>query len=416
MNRRWLVVFISSATVVEASAQEAFPACSVSIAVPPRRLELPDGQAVSTDVKSAAFSRGSVMALGRYAYVFPRGASPRTDAVMRDSIIGFVIDARGVVSTVPEPAGVGRVSLPRVASAPDGSFHVLFVTTADDQNGAIPPADTATLWYARFRNGGWTKPEVITRTFGARLIFESSSQLIERNGELSFLFPFKWQEAQGLVLLRRQAGTWRSDTLPTLEEVLSVDATHERDGTLVAAFIAPGRRINRSFAEVVYVARFSSSWSAAQYAGGGSAKPVTMTRVVRGDRRLMVSWLSWRWGDATTSELQALRSGADSVPTLIASGSATYPFEAVALDDRFPVWITRGPQYGSTLSVFVGAPPAVRRHDFEVPFENPKASTAFLSSDRALVLTMKQGKSPGEPMVASYATVLQFRCPDPARR
>ena len=341
---------------------------------------------------------------------------PRSDAVMRDSIIGFVIDAKGVVSIVPRPPHVARVASPRVAAASDGSFHMLYVTTADDQNGILPPADTATIWYARYQGNRWSAPERVLETKGARLLTETASHLLERDSELSFLFPNASPGSRGLILLRRRASRWITDTLQTGQDPTTVSAVHASDGSLVAAFTMPGRAIDPTYTDVLFTARFRSSWSSPVYTGG-TTRPVGMTRLLRAGNTIVATWIEWMWGDANTSQLYWLRLGTDSIAMPVASGRATYPFEALALDDRHPLWLVRGAHYGTTLAPLVATGSTVAPLGIlDVPFENPKAYAIAVDDGRVLVLTMKQGKSPDEPMVASYATVLQFRCPDSVRR
>lgn len=386
-------------------------------AEPSRRVELPDGRAISTDVKSLARSGESVMAVGARAYVFPRGAMPRSDAMMKDSIIGFVLNAKGVASIVGNPPGVTRAYHPRVAAAPDGSFHVLYVTTEINQDGLVPTSDTATIWYARFHNGRWRNIERVVSTRGARLIHESASVLLERGGELSFLFPFVTPEARGLILLRRTASRWHADTLRTVADPVSAAAIYENGGSLVATFTMSGRQIDSSFTELLFATRFRSSWSVPVRIGGDGVRPVAIPSLLRVGRTVVRSWIEWTWGNAASSQLHWLPSATDSVAKPVASGPGTFPYASVVLDDRYPLWLIRGAQYGTSLSVLLGSGSLIEPlGTFTVPFENPKASAVALGNDRVLVLTMKQGKLPDEPMVASIATILQFRCPDPARR
>ena len=414
MNARWLMMVLCCSPLAGASSQDAGTSCHVSIAQAPRRLQLPDGRTVSTDVKSVATSHGTVMAVGDLAYVFPAGATPRADAVMRDSIIGFIINANGV-SMVPKPPGVVRVSYPRVVAAPGGSFHMLFATTADNQNG-LTRSDTATIWYARYVDNRWTTPERVQETRGAQLLTETASQLLERDNELAFLFPHNTSGSRGLVLLRRRENRWIADTLRTTAEPRSVAAVHASDGSLVAAFTMSGRAVNPAYTDVLFTARFRSSWSIPQYAGG-TTRPVGMAKLLPVGDTIVATWIEWMWGDANTSQLQWRRLGIDSSAMPVASGRTTYPFEALALNDRHPIWLLRGVQYGASLAPLIGTESTVESlATLEVPFENPKANAVVVSDGRVLVLTMKQGKLPDEPMVASYATVLQFRCPQPARR
>jgi hypothetical protein len=416
----WSLTTICAATglSVMAAIAEAMQGSGCRVdAEPSRRIELPDGRAVSTDVKSMATSGGSMMAVGSLAYVFPHGAMSRSDAMMRDSIIGFVLDPKGVASVVRNPPGVTRAWFPRVAGARRGVFHVLFVTTKDDQTGLDPVSDTASIWYARYHNGRWTNPERVISTRGARLNPASTSMLIEREGQLSFVFPIATAQMHGLILARRLADRWRFDSLRTSADPGAVSAMYASDGSLVAAFTMSGREIDPAYADVLFTTRFRSSWSVPARVGGTGGRPVGIPSVLPVGPKVVTTWIDWTWGNASTSQLYWLSSGVDTTARQVAAGSSTYPYESLVLRNRYPVWIIRGEHYGTTLSVLIGSDSTVERlATFTVPFENPKASAVELGGDRMLVLTMKQGKTPDEPMVASFATVLQFRCPIPARR
>jgi hypothetical protein len=291
------------------------------------------------------------------------------------------------------------------------------VTTQDDQTGLDPTSDTASLWYARYQSGRWTRPEHITSLRGARLNPASTSLLLEREGQLSLVFPVATPQMHGLILARRLHGRWRFDTLRTSADPGSVSAIHASDGSLVAAFTMSGREIDPAFSDVLFTTRFRSSWSAPTRIGGRGIRPVTTPSVLRVETEVVTTWIDWTWGNASTSQLHWRSSGIDTTTRQVAAGSSTYPYESLVLGNRYPLWVIRGEQYGTTLSVLIASDSTVERlATFTVPFENPKASAIDLGGDRVLVLTMKQGKTPDEPMVASFATILQFRCPASARR
>ena len=109
-----------------ARAQDAPPRCAVK-AEPSRRVELPDGRIVSIDVQSLARHRDTLMVVGRYAYVFAALSTPQSLPLMRDSIIGALMEPDGKTSLVPSPLRSTRVLFPKVADGEDG-FHAVFAT------------------------------------------------------------------------------------------------------------------------------------------------------------------------------------------------------------------------------------------------------------------------------------------------
>jgi hypothetical protein len=392
--------------------------CAVS-AGPSRRLELPDGRIVSVDVKSVAASGGSVIAVGQYAYVFPRGSTPTTSPVQRDSIIGVLIDSRGAVTLVPSPFGHRPIRYSRVAPGRDGSFHAVFVPGSESDS--LPQPDTATIWYAQFAGGAWRVPVPVATTSDAALEEELTSNLLVWNGSLSLAFSFldrsNAESGGGLVLLRRRDGRWTSDTLRTYREPSMVRTARAPDGSSVSVLFA--QSVANARAEDVWLTRLDSAWSVPRRLGGRAGHPVSDLALASVAGGLVPSWSTWQWLDDATNRLEWTRIGLDGTPAraaVVDSGKTTYPFEMIALDNR-PLWLFRGEPYGTTASyaMAIGGE-ALHRGTVTIPLHNPLPKAIALSPARVLVFTMKRGQAGDEPMIASYATVLEFRCSRSARR
>jgi hypothetical protein len=198
--------------------------CTVK-AAPARRVELPDGRAVSTDVQSVAIAGGTIMAIGRYAYVFPRSTTPASLPVMRDSIIGFTINPGGSVSLVHTPMRSGPVLFPTVGAGP-GGFHLLFASGNDSAATGPAMQDSTAIWYASFANGRWTTPQRVVTLGRVNLDAEATSSLLVRHDTLSFAFPFSNgpidADSGGVILLRRQGERWFVDTLRAMATPIGV--------------------------------------------------------------------------------------------------------------------------------------------------------------------------------------------------
>lgn len=413
-----------------AQSRNADPAqCSVR-AETPRRLELADGRTVSVDVQSVAVSGGTAMAVGRHAYVFPRSATPVTPPIMRDSIIGIVTDERGNTSLVPNPLRNRRAFFPRVAAGGDGSFHVVFVTASDSAEASVLPLDTATIWYARFVNGAWISTERVGAVRQASLRSESASNLLERAGDLSFLFPFLDRRSAatsgGVVLLRRMGSAWSADTLRTHSMPKHVRAVYSPGNEyIVAGIVQAVPRVNSRSqgsnpADELYLARFDSAWREPRRAGGDGRRTVSIPVLATAGETIVASWISWRPLDHQTSRIEWLRVGPDGRPTVgptIDSGSGTFPFEMIGVDNRHPLWLYHGDTGGAAVALVMASDSGVTRlASLTTPFENPKAVAIAMTPTRVLVFTMQQGKNENEPMVASYKTALEIRCPSPEQR
>ena len=398
-------------------------ACS-TIAEPPRRLELSDGGIVSVDMNSLARSGESVLAIGRHAYVFPRNAQSRTSPIVKDSLIGVLID-RGTVSPVFSPITPRKVHHLRAVADPDGSFHVLFATAGDTLPHFVDPPDTATLWYARFEKGTWREVQRIAPVRGASLSQEASSDLLERNGQLSFLFPFAdardgSSTTGGLILLRRRNATWSWDTLRTYRRPPSVRARHGVTGeSIVAVFPQYGPTVD-SIAERLYVARFDSAWSSRRAIAGDGVRAVMNPVLAEQGDGFIVSWSTWRPSKFDSLRLEWLRLDTNdrvSRRPVVDSGKSTFSFELVLVDQQHPLWLYHGARYEQGAALVMAQDSSLTRlPELRAPFYNPGTISIALSGSRFLVFTQKVAQTENEPMAASFTTVLEIRCPRSAQR
>jgi hypothetical protein len=396
------------------------PTCS-ALAGPSKRLELPDGRIVSMDVRSLARSGSTVLAAGRLAYVFPATAGPRTPPQLSDSILGVTIDGRGTVSLVPNPSLPRRVFHPRVAPAPNGQFHVLWVTGLDSVVDLPEPADTLTLWHATYRNGRWSVPTSVMTLRGARLNPELSSALLVRNDDLAVLFPFVEHRSVltegGMILLRRRAGTWLADTLHTPSAPVVVRAIHSGDA-FISLLTFTDTTVGRS--EALYLSRFDKAWTQPVRIAGNGERPVTVPALVQRGDSYVVSWIEWRWLDSETAKLEWMSvdsAGRSTARGRVDSGPPTYPYELTTVDGRYPLWLYRGTPPGNLVALAVlGDSTIARLPSIEAPFRNPLPSTLALSGNRFLLLTQKLALTDREPMAASFVTELEVRCPRTGRR
>ena len=401
-----------------AAAQQPAQACSAS-AQPSRRVDLTDGRTVSVDVRSVAMSGDRVLAAGDRAYVFPREIPSRPISLMQDSIIGFMTDREGRnASLVLNPLLPTAVRYTRVADAGNGAFHALLMTTADSTDVR---QDSATIWYARYAGGKWTVPERVAGVRNGSVTADGASALIARNGILGFVYPIGDNEkpgtTNGLVLLRRRNGIWSQDTLRTEEPPHSTRIAHGRDpDTYVVAYVEPGAHTS----DALYLVRFEGGWSARRHIGGNGGKLLASEpALVRLDEGLVASWVLMEFFKPETGRLEWLRlddGGKRVAAGFAGSGRGTWPFETVAIDGRTPLWLHQGEPYPNTLAMALAPESAaMAMPNVALPFENA-TPTAIAIGSRVMVFTIKQGRAPGEPVGASYTTILEIRCPRSARR
>lgn len=418
-----LAAMVAAGRAASAAVPQRPGACT-SLAQPAHRLELADGRVVSIDVQSVAASGDVVMAVGRHAYVFPRGANPRTSPTLQDSIIGVVVDGRGRTSLVRNPLLPRRVLFPRVTAARDGSFHMLFVTSGDSVGLQSTPLDTASIWYARFHNGAWTTPERVA-TVRAAFLQSESTELLELDGSPAYLFPFidarQDSSSGGVILLRRASGAWLADTLATPAATPFVRAVVVPGGSSVVAVIAQaGPRVGGIAADELYAVRFDSARSAPRRIGGDGWRPVTLPMLATVGDTIIASWISWRQMRPETSRIDWVRiepGGRLVDGPAVHAGSAAIPFHMIGVDNRYALWLYHGEPWGSAVALALASGSTiVRRASLPVPFENPGPKAIAIAPTRILVFTMKRGSAEDEPMVASYTAVLEIRCPGSAQR
>jgi hypothetical protein len=408
--------------VLTASAgfSQTAPACA-TMAGASKRLELPDGRIVSADFRSMARSGSTVLAVGRHAYVFPPSAGSRTPPQLADSILGVTIDGRGVVALVPNPSLPLRVFHPHVAPAPNGQFHVLWVTGLDSVVDLPEPADTATLWHATYGNGQWTTPSRVTTLRGARLNPELASAVIAHNDELAVLFPFVERRTTlaegGAILLRRRAGRWVADTLRTPSAPVIIRAIYRGDG-IISLLTFTDTTIGRS--EGLYFSRFKDGWSRPVRIAGDGTLPVTAPKLVPRDSDYVASWIEWRWLDAQSARLEWMlidSTGRSTVRGRVDSGPPTYPYELTMVGGRHPLWLYRGTPPGNSVAMAVLLDSTIARLPSVVaPFRNPLPATLALPGNRLLLFTQKLALTDNEPMAASFVTEIEVRCPTTGRR
>ena len=426
MNSSWhfpghlsVAVVLGLTSTASASQTTAAESCTVS-AAPSRRLELPDGRIVSVDAKSVTASGGSILALGPFVYTFPANARPGTSPLPGDPLIGVFIAANGAVALVPSPLRDRNVAYARAARAPDGAFHVLFVTGIASVGGGPATDDSATIWYAHFARGHWGAPQLVAKTHGAALNPEFTSELLERDGSLALVFPFVDQRSAtsggGLVALRRQSGTWTSDTLHTYLPPPAARARYAAGNTLAVLF---SQSVRGAKAEDVYLARVSQGWSEPERVGGNGVRPISDLALSPVPDGFIASWSTWEWLNAATNVIEWSRiatNGVHSFAAVVDSGPLTYPFELVTVAGR-PLWLHQGEPYGSTVSYALATVgDQLLRGRLTMPFHNSRPKAVTLSPDRTVLLTMKRGAVGAEPMIASWMTDIRIRCPRAERR
>lgn len=419
---------------ISATSSLGAPVRAASVGVPaamcstvsgtPKRLELADGSIVSIDVRSMAYSGGQIFAAGRHGYVFPRDVQAYAPPARMDSIVGVLIDRQQRVTAVNNPLAPRRVFHPRVVAGPNGLFHVLLATGLDSVKLAPTPRDTATLWYATIQQGRWSRPEQVGKFAGADVVAENASDLLERNGELSFTFPYvdgrpTPSDGGGIFLRRHRSGAWSVDTLRTANAPSVLKATFDRDGSIIV-LVGLSEDIPGRFREKIFLARFDSAWSSPRHVTGDGIRAIANPDLLATRSGFILSWNDWHYMDPSSSRLfwATIDTSLQVIQQQrIDSGSATYPHDVVVVDSQFPMWLYRGQPVGEAVHLAIATDTAVTTlPPLRTPFRSPIPSTLALSANRFAVFTQTTALQPNEPLAASYMTTLEIRCPGTGRR
>ena len=402
-----------------AGRMPASAAACTTIAALSRRIELPDGRIVSIDVQSVARSGTSILAVGRYAYVFPRSANARTSPGMVDSIVGVLIDGDGRVTLVPNPATPRTVLYARAVAGPDDDFSVLYATSAPE--GLRSHTDTATLWLASLRHGVWGRSSRIASVRTASL--DRASALLQAGEALAFIYPFRddrrHDEDGGAVLVRQRRGTWMFDTLRTDTEPTSISAIYDPVRGSVVAILPVADHRPPLLAQRLLMVRFDSSWSEPEAIAGDGLMPVVHPSLVMQGRTVVAAWLTWPLREPGNGSLRWLlvdTTGQRHLRPVIDSGAATFPFELTTVNGA-PLWLYHGEPFGRAVKLMMATGSIVTRlPDVGAEFWNPSTKTIALSGSRVLVFTQRRAQTETEPMAASFTTALEIRCPTPVQR
>jgi hypothetical protein len=421
MSPRLALVFLMLLALgPNAEAQQHTPGCTVR-GEPARRIELPDGKIVSIDVQSLARRGDTVMVIGRYVYVFAASSTPASPPVMRDSIIGVLLVPGGKVSVVPAPLRSRRALFSKVAAGVD-AFHAVFATSSDTAEVSLMQS-SATIWYARFRNGAWTTPERVLDVNRVKLQHEATSAPLERNGVLSFAFTFADSaddlvDGGGVVMLRRRNGAWTADTLRTRRRPQAVRLAYgTSDGILKALTLLASA--NNTSQSQVQLATYAQDWRDTLVIAESTRGVLIPSFAALGDG-YVASWTAWEPPSFESSTIEWVRVTREErviKGRVISWGENTFPFEMFVMEAAHPMWLYRGAPPGHSIAVSsVTDSIPIALGSVAVPFENYKVTSIPIDRARTLAFTNTVGKSPDEPPGASYATVLEFRCPGSARR
>ncbi len=407
----------------------AAPACTVQM-VRVDTVRLSDGRLLSVDAQSLATDAGSVIGVGSHAHLWPAGAFRGAGPVDEGSTIGFVREADGTFYSVPSPLHGILIDSPRVVSAGNGAWHVVFavVRPGASQNALSP--DSAEIWYGRLSEMKWHDITRVATLSHAYVASTLSSNLVVAGGSLNIAFPFDQSVVrnsnapgnQGLILVRRVGTHWSLDTLRTWAGPDNVRLLAAPSGTSVVAAIVQSSFVDHhTRTNTVFLARYDGRWSTPRSVAGDGLSPVIRAPAIAwlSDRRLFLSWATAPGFDYKNPRVEWSAGTIDSLdipPHEIARGAGADDFDAVVLDSRHALWLTSAATQRNAVPVFVSRlDGAVEKlAPLALPLDNPKPWAIRLSDSEAMVITSRLAASSADLVVATWATTLRLTC-EPTR-
>ena len=382
---------------------------------------LPNGSAVTIDGSSIAASGGSLLIVGTPTHFWTPGSRKSGVPDTTVSGIGVVRTATGAIRVVPSPVAGLTALHPRAVSAGEGRWDVLFVTGMRAAGGALR-FDSATIWHGRFDGERWRDVSKIAHAVSAILLPGMTSTLVAGDGALAFAYAFdrsvelasNAEGNQGLVLLHRRGGSWRSDSLLTWEAPRSVQLAFKEDASIEAAFAQGYFRANRVWPPALFVARHDTGWHDVRMAVDASPHEVSTPTLGTQGTKSVVSWRIVPLEGDTAILQYGITSGRDTLRprgAVAVVGQLEWP-PMVILDTTNVVWFTRS-KSETALRVMLANSRGVREvAAIQVPLDNLTTVATRISDRQIVVLSGGLGHVPSDPAAASYLTTLTISCKD----
>lgn len=384
-----------------------------------RRVRMPDGRNPYVASFSEAWRGAEGMFMGQPVYLFSSSARFPEEPLVRDSLIGLLIDTSGVARPVVTPLTGGYSLYPRVINSIDGGWDVIVVRSPAPDGAPMTPDAPAELWVGHFDGSRWSELTRVATTRGASLRPEFSSRLVSnRLGELAFAYPRNGlSPTPGIVLLRRSAGGWRADSLPTPERVdyVGLEPSPVGDGwTLV--YRMPDLTSENLSLGTIYTATVDSVWQKPRVVVHGSQLKLTDPVLARIGDELIESWWQREDGAESSAPTRSVRwvridtAGAVHAPQTSIAAHDGSEFRLTSLGRRTALWVMRDFTRASHVSLSAWhAGAAVQLGPLELT-NDTGMSVAAQDDSTVSMLSSRLGLAPSAPPVASTLTIARLKC------
>lgn len=390
-------------------------------------IRLRDGSTITIDPSSAAQNGDRIFIAGTPTFVWPARAGRTDGPISSRSSFGIIRQSTDKVSLVPPPLPGVEAQHPRVASAGQDGWHVIFLTGNQDTHTVdFPQAD---LWYGLFDGRAWRRVTKIASARWASLFPGISSDLVVTRQGLRFAYSFDPPPSagpntpgnQGVVLLHRNGAKWVSDTLFTWEGPRTVHLVTNVDGSVTAIMAQDYFENGRFRGPSLFIAQHDTGWSAARLVLDIAPRYIKSPRhVSKSDASpTIISWHAatagvagedLEWGVLSASR-SVRRVGHVAAVELQVDRPSMFGLSAGRV-----LWLVRAGNSRDQLRAVVGSSSGLDSLGvFKVPLDNPKLVGVSLPDDRVIFVSARLGTLPSEALALSYLTTIAVRCRVPRR-
>lgn len=178
----------------------------------------------------------AVLLAGSPTYVLRRGPGGEAVSLVRDSLIGVVLEPGGAARAVSGPSVAGTTIEWRAVALGERLWGVSFSELPSSAGGSVGTHVDGRLWFGTLRDGRWTSVSRIPLPEGWELLPFSASKLVRRGDTLALAVSMDSATAgRRVVLLERRQGRWSHRMLPF--GAAYVDLAYEEPVGFLAAIV-----------------------------------------------------------------------------------------------------------------------------------------------------------------------------------
>ena len=379
-----------------------------------------DGRTFYINLQSIAHNGAYIAITGLPTFMFKAGVPP----LRGDPIIGAIFDSHGNARSIPAPLPGLRVWQPRIASAGQAGWHVIFAEVHNVSRDSVT-VDSASIWYGRYDDSGWHSVERIAVVSSAKIGAAFSPDIALDGHDILFAFAFDRRRVthsnargnQGVVMVHGGPGRWRFDTLQTKLGPNYVRlAAGIRPGSLHVGIIQPFFDEHlRPRASSLFITTYDSVWHEPKLIAGDGDRGLLEAVLIPQSNGLVASWWSSQGGGLPV-QVEWTRVPKNDTGVAKERTNTVVPgsevFDAAALSDSAVLWIARdGTSRNTFHGTIVKGDVLTDLGSVDVPADLYHPRMIVMSPDDILFIASVLSKSAADIPAATYVNHLTTKCP-----